>query len=171
MTRSHLTDELAQAYVDGALSTAEAESCFEHTASCPECCILVESYRALAADLEALPALEPDLDFTASVMSSIDEKELAAARERRFAWGLVGLAAFVAAALFASVGAAAWAPTLGTFSQFLNSASHAVRLSADVAGPIASAMRAQILVACVVLTLPLLLAIRQLVPSEARVQS
>lgn len=171
MTRSHLTDELAQAYVDGALSESEAESCFEHAASCPDCLLLVESYRALASDLDALPAIEPDANFTSFVMHAIDVKERAVARERRYAFGLVGLAAFAAAALFLSVGAAAWAPTLSTVSDYLNSAIHAFQVGIDVAGPIASALRAQILIACVVVSLPILLAIRQLVPSEAPVQS
>ncbi|HET7755431.1 MAG TPA: anti-sigma factor [Anaeromyxobacteraceae bacterium] len=171
MTRSHLSDELAQAYVDDALSEREAERCCEHTACCPECCLLVESYRALSADLDALPCLEPELDFTQSVMAIVDEKEAAVARERRFALGIVGLAAFAAAALFLSVGASAWAPLFSAFSDFLNSSIRAVQLGVDVAGPIASALRVQILIACVVLSLPLLLAIRQLVPSEARLQS
>jgi anti-sigma factor RsiW len=171
MNRSHLTDELAQAYVDGALSEREAESCSEHAASCPECLFLVESYRALASDLDALPSIEPDASFTSFVMQAIDEKERVAARERRYAFGLVGLAAFAAAALFASVGAAAWAPTLSTVSDYLNSAIHAFQVGFDVAAPIASALRAQILIACVVVSLPILLAIRQLVPSEAPVQS
>jgi len=60
---------------------------------------------------------------------------------------------------------------LSTFSDFLNSTIHVVQLGVDVAGPIASALRIQILIACVVLSFPLLLAIRQLVPSEARVQT
>jgi anti-sigma factor RsiW len=167
----HLSDELAQAYVDGALSGVEADRCSEHASVCTECRFLVESYRALAAELEDLPALAPDLGFTQSVMAVIDEKERAAARERRHAFGLVGLAAFAAAALFASVGADAWAPTLTTFSDFLNSAIHGVLLGIHVAGPLASALRVQILVACVVLSLPLLIAIRHLVPSEAHVQS
>jgi len=79
MTRSHFSDELAQAYVDGALSDREAERCSEHARTCAECRLLVESYRALASDLEALPSLEPELDFTRSVMAVIDEKEHAAA--------------------------------------------------------------------------------------------
>lgn len=170
-TRTHLGDELAQAYVDGALSDRESERCSEHTAVCAECRLLVESYLALASDLGALPALEPELDFTQSVMSVIDEKERAAARERRYAFGLVGLAACAAAGLFFSVEPAAWAPTLGIMSELLNSTIHALQIGVDVAAPIASALRVQILLACVVLSLPLLLAIRQLVPSEAHVQS
>jgi anti-sigma factor RsiW len=171
MNRPHLSDELAQAYVDGALPDRESERCSEHAAGCPECRFLVESYRALAADLEALPVVEPELDFTQSVMSIIEEKEHAAVRERRYALGLVALAVFTAAALFLSVGADAWAPTFSTLSELLNSAIHGVQLGLSVAAPITSALRAQILIACVVVSLPLILAIRQLVPSEARVRA
>lgn len=171
MNPQHLSDELAQAYVDGALHGRETERCSEHVGACDECRFVVESYRALCAELSELPSLEPELDFTQSVMAVIDVKEHAAARERRFALGLVALAAFTAAGLFLSVGADAWAPTLSTISDFLNSAIHGIQLGLDVASPIASALRAQILIACLAVSLPLLLAIRQLVPSEARVQS
>jgi hypothetical protein len=140
-------------------------------ADCPECLLLVESYRALASDLDALPTLDPAPDFTSFVMHAIDEKERVAARERRHALGVLGFAAFAAVALFLSVGASAWAPTLSAVSEALNSTIHALQLGVDVAAPLASALRVQILLACVVVSLPLLLALRQLVPTEAPAQS
>lgn len=170
MIATHLSDELAQAYVDDALSDREAARCSEHAAHCAECRLLIESYRALAADLGALPDVEPELDFTTAVMTRIDEVERVAARERRYAFGLVGLTAAAAVGLFALAGASAWAPVLSTLSDAMNAAIRGVQLGVDVAGPIASALRVQILVACVVLSLPLLLALRQLFPSEARAQ-
>ena len=171
MTTAHLSDALAQAYVDDALSDREAERCSEHAAHCAECRLLVESYRALAAELDALPGMEPELDFTQAVMTRIEDLEHAAARERRFAFGLVGLAAAAAIGLFAWAGAAAWAPLLSTLSESLNAAIRGVQIGFDVAGPIASALRLQILVACVVLSLPLLFALKQLVPSEAHAEA
>ncbi|BDG07632.1 anti-sigma factor [Anaeromyxobacter paludicola] len=168
MSHAHLTDETAQLLADGVLPPAEAAGPERHAAACEACAALVESYRALAAALEAeLPAPPPPPGFTQGVMSRIAAVEEARAFERRLALGIAGVAALAAAALFALAGASAWAPVLSRGGSLLADGAEAIRIGGDVLSPILHALRLQIAVAaaCAVLLVSLLL--RPLVPARA----
>jgi anti-sigma factor RsiW len=163
----HLTDELAQRYVDGIVTESEAERCLEHLDGCADCSLVVESYRALGDALAGLGAPEPDPDFTASVLSRIDAAERAAARSRRIASAIVASAAVLLAAVLGVAGAAVSAPAISGLTVALGDTLHAVAVGLDVASPLLRALRLQIVVACVALGIPLLLALRRLSVREA----
>jgi len=165
-TTRHLTDELAQRYVDGVATEVEAAHCTGHLAGCDGCSLLVESYRALGDALEGLGGPEPEPDFTAAVMARIDGAERAAARSRRFA------SAVVAAAAVLLVAVAVSAPALSGLTVAFGDAFHATSVGLEVAAPLLRALRLQIVLACVALGVPLLLALRRLsVRAEARVSA
>jgi anti-sigma factor RsiW len=166
-TNLHLTDELAQRYVDGVATEAEAVHCTEHLAGCDGCSLLVESYRALGDALEGLGGPEPEPGFTAAVMARIDGAERAAARSRRFASAVVAAAAVLLVAVLGVSGAAVSAPALSGLTVALGDVFHATSVGLEVAAPLLRALRLQIVVACVSLGVPLLLALRRLSVREA----
>jgi anti-sigma factor RsiW len=163
----HLTDELAQRYVDGVATEAEAARCAEHLAGCDDCGLLVESYRALGDALAGLDGPEPEPNFTAAVMARIDGAERAAARSRRFASAVVAAAAILLVAVLGVAGAGVSAPALSGVTVALGDAFHAASVALDVAAPLLRALRLQIVVACLALGIPLLLALRRLSVREA----
>jgi anti-sigma factor RsiW len=159
---AHLDDALAQSYVDGALDAGGRDACAEHLAGCEECRLVVESYRALADALEGLAVPAPGADFTRGVLARIDAHERHAAFERRVGLGIAAAAVLVAAGAFAAAGASGWAAALSGWSAALGGLFHAASIGLDVAAPLVRVLRVQILIACVALTLPLLLALRRL---------
>lgn len=164
---SHLTDELAQAYVDRALPDAERARCAEHLAACQDCGLVVDSYRALAAALDGLDAPAPPAGFTAAVMARLDLTERERAFDRRLALGILGVATCLALALFALAGAAGWAPVVSGAADAFARAARAASVTAGVAAPLLRALRLQIALGCAALALPLLFALSRLVPRTA----
>jgi anti-sigma factor RsiW len=162
---AHLDDERAQQLVDGALPPAEAARAAEHAAGCPGCAALVESYRALSLELDALPG--PDLpdDFTASVLARVEDRERALARERRTAVAVLGAIALGLVGALVVGGNGAWVPAATELAGRLGSMTHTLRLGAQVLPPVLGALRLPIAVACAGLILPLLLALSRLIPS------
>ena len=165
-TGMHLSDEQAQRHLEGILSGAAAAEVEEHLAACAGCQALVESYRALSEALDALAPAEPPADFTAGVLACIEARERSAARERRLALGILAGVAAAAAALFVVAGQGAWAPLLSRWSNSLVSATAALRIGSDVLDPLLRTLRAEIALACAVVGLPLLVAMRRLVASR-----
>jgi anti-sigma factor RsiW len=165
----HLDDALAQRFVDGDLPGEARDACRAHAAACGECRALVESYRALAASLDALEVPDPGADFAAAVLARVDARERHLARERRLAVAIAASAALVAAVLLASAGAAAWAPALAGWTAGAADALRAFQVASTVAGPLVGVLRAHVLLACVAAGLPLLLALRRLAVREAEV--
>ena len=164
---SHLTDELAQAYVDRALSDSERARSAEHLAACQDCGLLVESYRALAVALDGLDAPAAPVGFTADVMERIALSERQGAFDRRLALGILGVATCLALILFALAGGASWAPALSGAADAVARLAGAASLAVDVAGPLLRALRLQIALACAARALPLLFALSRLVPRAA----
>jgi anti-sigma factor RsiW len=164
----HLGDETALRLIDRLLPGAEAAEAQAHLSGCGACRALVESHRALAAALDDLEAPEPPADFTEGVLTLIDSRERAAARERRLAAGILGAAALGAAALLAAAGTAAWAPVLSGIGDAFAGAATWSRLGADVAGPVVRALRLEIAMGAAGAAATLLLALRRLTPRHVQ---
>jgi len=163
----HLDDALAQGFVDRLLPGPDRAACAAHVAACPDCALLVDSYRALVEALDDLDAPLPPAGFTQAVMTAVDERERVRAWERRLVLGIVGVAACAAVALFAAAGASAWAPALSGLFDGLAPVVTLATVVADALRPVVSALRLQIVVACAAASLPLLFALSRLVPRGA----
>lgn len=160
----HLTDSQAQRLVDGALLDAERSMVQAHQAGCLECQALTASYRALSDALDGLELPELAPDFTAGVLVEIDRRERAAARERRVATAIVLAGACALVAAFGlSVGH--WGDAVVGGLDLLARAGQALRLSAEVARPVVSALRLHIGLVCAVVAAPMLLALSRLMPT------
>lgn len=158
----HLTDDQAQAFLEGALATAEFPGAEAHLASCADCQALVASFEALSEALSALPAAEPPPGFTAGVMARIEEAEMLRAAERRVTavvFAALGVSLLVAIAI---AGQSAWAPALSAVSSAAVRILQAFRISSDVLSPVVSALRIQIAVAAAAVGIPLFLALGRL---------
>jgi anti-sigma factor RsiW len=164
----HLTDEQAQLHLEGLLPSDESPAVAAHLRACPACQALVLSFEALEQALSGLPADEPPADFTAGVMARIDERERAAARDRRVAFSVLAVVGMGAGMALALAGQGAWAPVLSGASARLAQALQALRISGDVLSPVVGALRVQIALACAALGLPLLLALARLVPARSQ---
>lgn len=164
---AHLTDELAQGFVDELLDEDTRARCAEHAAGCANCQLLVASYRALGDALAGLGMPLPPPDFTDTVMARIDAREQSRAWERRLAVGIVIAATVVAAAFFAAAGASAWAPAVSRASGALGDLATAISVGSSVVSPVVRALRPQIALGCAALGFPLLYALSRLVPWRA----
>jgi anti-sigma factor RsiW len=163
----HLTDAQAQRLVDGVLSAGETPEVEAHAGSCLECQAVVESYRVLASALEELPVPALPADFTASVLAEIDAREHAAARERRFAFGILGGVMLALAALLALAGPGAWAPAMSHAIDRLGDGARALRIGAGFVPAVVAALRLQIVLAVAAFALPLLVALARLIPAPS----
>jgi anti-sigma factor RsiW len=168
---THLTDERAQELLDGTLPEDVQRRCELHVSRCDDCRAVVESFRALSAALDGLEAPLPPPDFTFAVMARIDEAERARAAERRIAAGIAAAVAVLAAVCIVAAGAGAWAPALAGLFDRLGGAVTTLVIAGDVLAPIVSALRLQIVVACVVFAVPLLYGLSRLVPSRVEVNA
>ncbi len=164
----HLTDDEAQAHLEGFLPAAESTRIAGHLAGCAECQALVASFEALQDALSGLPVAEPPMDFTAGVMARIDAREEARAGERRVALGVLGAVLATLGVALVLAGQAAWAPALSAVSSAGVAALQAFRISSDVLAPVISALRVQIIVAAAAVGLPLLLALSRLSQPRSR---
>lgn len=161
----HLTDAQAQRLLDGALLAAEATEVEAHAAGCAECQALVESYAALGDALGALPSPELPADFTQGVLARIDDREMALVRERRFAAAICAAVLVALSAAVVLAGAGTWAPLARRLVGELGAAGQALRIGADVAAPILSALRLQIALLAAAVALPVLFLLSRLIPS------
>jgi anti-sigma factor RsiW len=166
MTR-HLTDEVAQAYVDRALTAEERARWAGHLDRCAECGLLVDSYRALTAALDSLDAPVAPAGFTAAVMEGIELSERQRAWNRRLALGILGVATFLALVLVGVAGSAGWALVLSGAAGAFARAAAAASLAVEVGAPLVRALRLQIAIGCGALVLPILFALSRLVPRAA----
>jgi anti-sigma factor RsiW len=165
-TREHLTDALAQRWVDGVLPAPDAARAAEHATDCPDCAALAESYRALSMALDALPGPEVPGDFTAGVLLRVEALDRAASRERRAAAVVLsGIAAALAAALLVG-GNGAWVPDAARLAQELGTVTHAFRVGAQVLVPLVAVLRLPIAAVCAMLCVPLLFAVFRLTLSS-----
>lgn len=160
--RTHLTDELAQRWLDGALPAGEAAEVAEHASACPDCAALVESYRALSLALDALPGPELPDDFTAGVLTRVEARERTLSRERRAALAVLGGIAVALAAALIIGGNGAWVPNAARLAEQLGSVAHTLRLGAQVLPPVVSTLRLPIAALCAALCLPLAFALSRL---------
>jgi len=165
-TALHLDDERAQLLLEGLLPAAEAARAEGHLAACPGCRALLESHRALAEALGGLLAPEPPPGFTAGVLARVERHQRLAAWERRLGLAILAAAAAAACALFASAGQSAWAGAVGALLRSLSGAATALRIGTEVASPVVSALRPQIIAACAAVALPLFLVLGQLAPAR-----
>jgi anti-sigma factor RsiW len=161
----HLTDPMAQRLVDGLLDPERDAGAEAHALGCPSCAALVESYRILGQALEGLAAPELPADFTASVLDRIEATELARARERRLATGILAGVLLVAAGALLAAGASGLATTVGTWADGLGEASSAFRIGRGVLPGLVSALRLPLLAGASALALPLLLGLSRLMPA------
>lgn len=160
----HLTDAQAQRLVDGMLSAGEAASVERHAATCVECRATVETYRLLASALEDLEVPDVPADFTAGVLTLVETRELAFARERRHALAIVGVLAACTVGAFAFAGAAAWAPFFSSVAEGFGTLARAFQIGDTFLPHLIGALRLQIIVATAALAIPLLLALSRLMP-------
>ncbi|WP_242340618.1 MULTISPECIES: anti-sigma factor [Anaeromyxobacter] len=167
----HLTDAQAQRMVDGALLEPETASVERHVAECPECQAAVESYRMLAIALEDLEVPPLPADFTVGVLARIDAAERAAARERRWALGILAGVALATIVAFVAAGARAWAPSVSGVAERLGDVALAVRVGAGFLPALVGVFRLQIILVAAVVAIPLLVALARLMPApEARAE-
>ncbi len=164
----HLTDAQAQRLVDGMLSDAEAPDVERHAAGCAECRATVETYRMLASALEDLEVPPLPVDFTDGVLALVERREVALARERRHAFGILGVLAACTAAAFALAGASAWAPVFSSLADAFGTAASATHVASTFVPQIVGALRLQIIVVAAALAVPLLVALSRLVPQPQR---
>jgi anti-sigma factor RsiW len=162
----HLTDAQAQRLLDGVLLPGEAAEVEPHVAGCADCQALLESFRALSEALDGLELPPLPVDFTEGVFARIDALERAAARERRFAFGIAvtAIAAVCVAAVF-TIGV--WAPGLAAAVEGLGSAGRALRLGVDIATPVVSALRLYLALASALAALPVLYLLSRLMPAPS----
>ena len=165
MITAHLTDELAQRLVDGALDPAHGADVAEHAGTCAACGSLVESYRALGAALDGLDVPELPADFTGAVLARIDVAERTRARERWLALTILAGVTAAACAVFALAGAGAWSPVLTRLADALGAGVRVVRIGSGFVPELVSALRLPIVLAIAAVGIPLLLALARLVPS------
>ncbi len=69
----HLSEETLNEYLDQALSPnlhAETEA---HLAACPDCTLRLANLRALFADLDALPDLPLEVNFTPAILTRLEQ--------------------------------------------------------------------------------------------------
>ena len=161
----HLTEAQAQRLLDGALDPATDAGAEAHVACCTECCALVDSFAALGDALGDLSTPELPADFTARVMCCIDDAERAAARERRWAFGVAAAVLAMAIASLAAAGASGLGHAVSTASEQLDLATRAVRVGAGVLPGLFSALRLQLLLATSALALPIIYGLSRLMPA------
>lgn len=161
----HLSDAQAQRVVDGAPLEAEAALVERHVAECLECQAAVESYRALAVALEDLEIPPLPAGFTEGVFARIDAHERAAARERRWALGILAGVAVASVAAFVAAGAGAWAPVVSAAAEELGALARAVRIGAGFVPAVVGAFRLQIILGAAAIAVPLLVALARLMPA------
>jgi anti-sigma factor RsiW len=163
---SHLSDSLAQQWVDGVLPSPDAARAAEHASTCPHCSALAESYRLLSQALEALPAPEVPDDFTAAVLMRVEARERATSRERRTAVAILGGIAVALAAALILGGNGTWVPNTAHLAERVGAATQTLRLGTQVLTPIVNTLRLPIAALCAVLSLPLLFALSRLTDSS-----
>jgi anti-sigma factor RsiW len=162
----HLTDAQAQRLLDGVLLPAEAAEVESHAAGCGECQALVASFQALSDALDGLELPPLPADFTEGVLALVDQRERAAARERRFAFGIAAAAiAAVCVAVVSSIGT--WGPGLASAVDALGSAGRALRLGVDIATPVVAALRLYIALAAALAAMPVLYLLSRLMPAPS----
>jgi len=166
----HLTDAQAQRLLERALDPRSDAGVAEHAASCAGCGALVESFRALEEALGDLRVPELPADFTAQVMARIDVVERAAARERRWAFGIAAAVILVAGVSLAGAGATGLGNAVSTVSERLDLAGRTLRVGLGVLPGLLSALRLQLLLATTALSLPIFYGLSRLMPS-ARAES
>jgi anti-sigma factor RsiW len=166
----HLTEAQAQRFLDRALEPATDLGVAEHATSCAECGALVESFRALDEALAGLPLPELPADFTAQVMARIDGADRAAARERRWAFGLAATVLLVAGAGVLAGGAGGLGGVVSSLADQLEPAGRAIRVAAGVLPGLISALRLQLLLATTAFSLPIIYGLSRLMPA-ARTES
>jgi anti-sigma factor RsiW len=161
----HLTEAQAQRLLEQALEPRVDAGVPEHAASCPGCSALVESFRALDQALDDLPVPTLPDDFTAQVMARIDDAERAAARERRWAFGLAAAVLLVAGSSVAVAGATGLGNVVSALTEQLDLAGRAIRVGAGVLPGLLSALRLQLLLLTSALSLPILYGLSRLMPA------
>lgn len=161
----HLTDSLAQRFVDGLLSDAEAADISRHAAGCLDCQATIESYRMLTSALEDLELPALPADFTQGVLARVDAQERALARERRYALGILAAVVCATASVFVVLGAGAWAPVFSQVADGLGGAARLVRIGAGFVPAVVKALRLELVLAIAAFALPLLLALARLMPA------
>jgi anti-sigma factor RsiW len=166
----HLNEAQAQRLLERALDPQTDDGVAEHAARCAECAGLVESFRALSDALGELAVPELPADFTAQVMARIDDAERAAARERRWAFGIAAAVLLVAGASLAAAGATGLGNAVSTVSEQLELAARTLRVSLGVLPGLLSALRLQLLLATSALSLPICYGLSRLMPAT-RTQS
>ncbi|HZY04866.1 MAG TPA: anti-sigma factor [Anaeromyxobacteraceae bacterium] len=165
-TALHLDDERAQLLVEGLLPAAEAALAQGHLAACQGCRALVESHRALAEALSGLEAPEPPPGFTAGVLARVERRQRLASWERGLGVAILAASAAAAGALFAGAGQSAWADAVSGLLRSIGGIATALRIGGEVAGPVVSALRPQIVAACAAVALPLFFLLARLTPAR-----
>jgi anti-sigma factor RsiW len=165
-TRSHLTDSLAQQWVDGVLPGPDAVRAAEHAADCPDCAALVESYRALSLALGALPGPEVPADFTAGVLMQVEARERSTSRERRTAAVVLAAIAAALAGALAVGGNGLWVPSAARLAEHLGNITGTIRLGGLVLAPVVATLRLPIAALSAALAVCLLFALSRLTLSS-----
>jgi anti-sigma factor RsiW len=164
----HLDDVAAQRLAEGGLPAEEEARAGAHVARCPDCALLLESHRALAAALDGLDLPEVPADFTAGVLAEVARRERAAARDRR-AVAIIGGATLAGLAVALAAGARpAWIPAATELAEQLGIVVSAFHLGAEVLPGLLGALRLPLAAACALLALPLVLTLPRLAAAPRR---
>ncbi len=162
---AHLTHALAQRFAEGVEPMDRAAGA--HLEACAACRALVADYRVLADALNDLDLSLPPRDFTDGVLARIAAREARLSWERRLAFAVLAVSAVAAAACFVLAGQGPLAAQVARWSRDLSGALVVWRVGEGVLGTIAEALRLPIVLACAGLCIPLLVALRRLVPERA----
>jgi len=166
----HLTEAQAQRLIEELLDPASDAGVAQHAAACLECRALVESFRQLDDALDQLEVPELPADFTAQVMARIEQAERAAARERRWAFGIAAAVVLVAGLAVAVAGATGLGNTVSALTERLDPVGRALRVGLGVLPGLLSALRLQLLLVTTALSLPIIYGLSRLMPA-ARTES
>ena len=110
-SKTHLTAERIQAFLDEARSREGRAEIQDHATSCAHCQAEMETWQVLYSELGELPQLSPSPDFRAGVLAGLDLAVPAPSAEKRL-FGWVRRGAARAVGVGAGGGAVDWR-TLG----------------------------------------------------------
>jgi anti-sigma factor RsiW len=168
-SQMHLTEELAQRYLDDLLPEPVRASASAHLEGCADCQALLESHLALSEALSRLPRPQVPRGFTAEVMARVERRERKAAWERHLAAAILLVTTLGASLAMKGAGGSALAAGIAGWSEGLVSAATTLRIVAEVLPPVASVLRLPIFAACALGTLAAFMVARRLRPRLAKV--
>jgi anti-sigma factor RsiW len=85
-SKTHLTAERIQAFLDDSLSLDERDKVQAHSVFCRSCQAELEAWNLLYSELDRLPELSPGPNFSDHVLASLDISASVTAKDRALGW-------------------------------------------------------------------------------------